>query len=707
MQNRKMTGNKIISSWKQGNAEDCPVTRLFNIASLLGLAGLMLGCCLPGSVSARVVLGEPPAAPGWMEVPPPDLSPRARTMGGFEVDTAQREETRNFYNAIYKASENDAMNWSGDANTCTPGTIHPEFREATLLRINFFRALAGVPANIVFLETYNDKARQMALMMVANEDISHDPPASWLCYTEEGAEAANKSNLSLGSAGPEAVSNYIRDDGAYNAAVGHRRWLLYPQTREMGSADAKSSRYGEANVTWVRDGRYFNTRPATRNDFVAWPPAGYCPYQLLPSRWSLSYPDADFSQARVSMIRGNTSISVSIESRQERYGENTLVWRPELESMTAPSEDMSYQVEVGNVVVDGKTKDFTYHVTVFDPDLPGADTVLPTLSGPAEAEVNGDNHYSFDPVPQVGGHEWRRAELGQASPEGAENGTNGVEDGTDSSYDLITLQISANGDAAFHLAHPQAVAQYFTLKDEFLVGDQAELRFASRLGWSTGEEFAKVQVSLDGGQGWRDVYSQSGGNRESDFAIRRVSLEAYANRIIQLRFAYTLGTRGSYYSDTDIDVGWLVDDISLDNAWRLEAVHYHELDPDQNQLLFQPQHGGEYLLQVRALLYGEYPLDWAEPLRVTAVDTGLDPSRLPADRVFDWAEITYPALFQPAGASQRGLMAGYYYRYYAATGRYLGEKDGRIYYFVPAESPYIYDVGSLADYLAEAGSEGF
>ena len=73
--------------------------------------------------------------------------------------------------------------------------------------------------------------------------------------------------------------------GAGNAAVGHRRWILYPQTRNFGNGDVpvNGSNYA-ANALWVIDGNFGGPRPTTREPYVAWPAPGYFPYELVPNR---------------------------------------------------------------------------------------------------------------------------------------------------------------------------------------------------------------------------------------------------------------------------------------------------------------------------------------------------------------------------------------------------------------------------------------
>src|SRR5205085_4420578 len=120
---------------------------------------------------------------------------------------------------------------------CTGGTNSTLYLQAVLRRVNYFRAMAGIPSSITFSNEYSRKAQAAALMMGANNNLDHYPPMTWTCYTQDGYDAAGNSNLSLGNAGPQAVGGQVRDNGANNTAAGHRRWILYPQTRFMGSGN--------------------------------------------------------------------------------------------------------------------------------------------------------------------------------------------------------------------------------------------------------------------------------------------------------------------------------------------------------------------------------------------------------------------------------------------------------------------------------------
>ena len=154
---------------------------------------------------------------------------------------------------------------------------------------------------------------------------------SWKCYKKEGAEAAGKSNLSLGTHGPDAVDSQMRERKGSNYDVAHRRWLLYPNTPRMGVGGTdyfnEAFNYYGATAVWIIDDSTFSgPRPATRNKYVAWPPPGYVPYQVVWARWSFSYPGADFSAAKVTLRRGTTLLGVKREAPSGGSADNTLVW---------------------------------------------------------------------------------------------------------------------------------------------------------------------------------------------------------------------------------------------------------------------------------------------------------------------------------------------------------------------------------------------
>jgi hypothetical protein len=208
-------------------------------------------------------------------------------------------------------------------------------------------------------------------MMSVQGSLSHNPGTNWACYTPTGAEAAGKSNLALGADAAAAIDLYMDDPGSGgNAAVGHRRWILYPPTRIMGTGNVPSAGGWAANDLWVIGGS--GSRPA-QPLWVAWPPPGYVPWQIMPrssGRWSFSYAGATFSGAAVYVQHAGTNVPVMLEAQAQGYGDNTIVWVPQGIATALPTADLRYDVAVSNVLVNGQSRLFNYSITVIDATVP-------------------------------------------------------------------------------------------------------------------------------------------------------------------------------------------------------------------------------------------------------------------------------------------------------------------------------------------------
>jgi hypothetical protein len=325
-------------------------------------------------------LGDPPPAPKRVSVEGSSEAeinveasalflPSIQTQLAW-VNTASRAESQLLFRIGYLNTENVDTGWRGDLDSCNAGTTSENYRAAVLRPINYFRGMAGVPEIRGFDNEFNAKAQAAALMMSLNVNLSHTPPPDWECYSKAGSDGAGSSNLALGYVGTDAISHgYLRDDGVNNFPVGHRRWILYPQTQMMGTGDIPPhDQNPPANALWVIDHEhYFDPRPATRDEFVAWPPPGYVPFQVVYPRWSFSHPQADFSKATVTMTRAGQGVNVKILPVVTGSGENTLVWEPQMSFTNPPAADTRYVITVGNVLIGGRARSFSYAVIVFDP----------------------------------------------------------------------------------------------------------------------------------------------------------------------------------------------------------------------------------------------------------------------------------------------------------------------------------------------------
>ncbi len=291
--------------------------------------------------------------------------------GTLWIDTSNPEAVSGAFLAEF-TKDVPAVEWQGDHTSCDGGTSSADLRTSTIARVNYYRAMAGVPAVVTENEEFSEKAHSGAIMMSVEGELTHEPPPSFACYTEVGFEAASNSNLYLGRTGPSAIDGYVEDPGEDNADVGHRNTLLHPPTTEMGVANIESrDGYDEANLVWVFDEQVFDKSTVSREQdgFVAWPPKGFVPQEVVYDRWSFSLPEADFTDATVTVTSNGEAIplsSITKEGKPGRVPNPIIVWEPVLEDR---SERVAYDIEIRNVSLGGQQQDYAYTVTVLEPLL--------------------------------------------------------------------------------------------------------------------------------------------------------------------------------------------------------------------------------------------------------------------------------------------------------------------------------------------------
>lgn len=270
------------------------------------------------------------------------------------------------------------IGWTGSVAACDAGAPSSAAQSATSTTINYVRRLAGLDP-VSLDPALSASAQEAALIMEANDDLSHDPPSSWTCWSEEGARAAGSSNLALGNSGAAAILAYMQDDGAGNEVVGHRRWILRPDAATMGSGSTSG-----ANALWVFGA---DAVGAATPDWVPWPTGGYFPSPLEPAgRWSLSASDpaVTFAGARVAVVAPDgTSLPVRAYPPREGFASNTLVWEVTSVEVPTGAAPATYTVTVSDIGrSDGPPLTFEYGVSFVSPPLTPAAPV--SLSGTAK-----------------------------------------------------------------------------------------------------------------------------------------------------------------------------------------------------------------------------------------------------------------------------------------------------------------------------------
>jgi uncharacterized protein YkwD len=292
-----------------------------------------------------------------------------------DLSTNLKDTVTKLYREIYCPSNRTISSWEGDLEAGDFGSVSPDYIEAIKQRISFFRALARVPSTVSFDSPLNTYASQAALMMSVNKKISHSPDSSWLYYSSKGAEAAASSNLSLGTAGPETIDDFIADDGNLNSSVGHRRWLLFPSNASfgLGLVDPPQSTFPSALALWVVPPLITASSPA-----YSWPPPGFVPYSLVFQRWSFSLSGADFSNTRITVLKDGKPQEIILEPIVSGFGDNTIVWQL-VKPVVPTNTDSVFSVSISNVrTPQNDEKDFSYTVTAYSPD---------SANGPSDEKI--------------------------------------------------------------------------------------------------------------------------------------------------------------------------------------------------------------------------------------------------------------------------------------------------------------------------------
>ena len=210
------------------------------------------------------------------------------------VDLSHRASARAWHNRWWPKTYGADMGFTGDVSKGLAGDVSPAWRDQCLLRINLLRRMAGCQP-LVFKDAYNRIDQQAAMMMSANNQLSHYPDTNWLYWNEDGWNAAQRSSLALGLCGPGAVLGYLFDPGPLNTGTGHRLQMLMPALNAAGWGDVPANtatgNYA-ANAFYMNDPSFAGSLNYDR-PLVGWPAPGYVPNYLITGRWSLGLPDAD------------------------------------------------------------------------------------------------------------------------------------------------------------------------------------------------------------------------------------------------------------------------------------------------------------------------------------------------------------------------------------------------------------------------------
>lgn len=442
----------------------------------------------------------------------------------LSVNTASRNDVLSFYQNIYQASENyaTAINLTYSVETCAEGTLPAAYTTLMQRRVNYFRALAGVPATISMnnastVVTTGDPyaasaattktlaAQKAALILSRNNTLTHQPPTNLSCFTSAGGNGCYFGNIAYGVYGPPALDAYMRED-VNNQEAGHRRWILYDSATNFATGDIpRSGSYPATNTLYIsqRSVELASVSPA----FIAWPTSGFFPWQHATTYWSLSYPGGNFTNATITVTKDGVAQTVDSINRTQGYGNNGIVWR--VPNMLTGGPDASYDVTVSNIGGGGPTS-HSYRITFFS-----ANHLLtpPTLSGTLTVDPGGSRNFLIGPVDVAEEYQLevgKKNALPSSTVEGGEDATAsfiipGPVTGT--GYNLRSTTYKRTGSKSLNLAYTNVSQneQWVEFDRVLLPKTNASISYYRKLSFVNSDTTFVAQYCLNNDGQWIDI----------------------------------------------------------------------------------------------------------------------------------------------------------------------------------------------------------
>lgn len=252
---------------------------------------------------------------------------------------------------------------SAQVSSCEPGSYSTVGKKGTLDRINALRFFAGLEP-VVENSGYSQGAQACALIMDAENRLSHTPDETWDCYSDVGADGAGHSNISTQPSIPSVMA-YMEDAGANNyAALGHRRWILDSRMTQVGMGST-----ADYSCLWVVPEGGAGQPSA---DYVAWPPGGEVPFSALgygnidDTGWSLQSSTFNIGNGIITVSSEGVALPVQTRVLSQGAGDFYAIgWIP---SGWSTQPGMTYHVQAQIIVSPFPEDDviIEYDVVVLD-----------------------------------------------------------------------------------------------------------------------------------------------------------------------------------------------------------------------------------------------------------------------------------------------------------------------------------------------------
>lgn len=269
-----------------------------------------------------------------------------------------------------------------DLADCDEGSLKMSEKMKAVDYVNAIRRLHGL-APVIYRSDDDRAVAESALIMAANNVLTHEPSSNLSCWTREGAEASEESNLAIMSftgTGQELATTEQMIDMFWKDTLvedlGHRRWLLDPFLKfvSFGRVDRPASA-GGLGVTAATMRIVYPERQDVSGssvDYVAYPYRDY-PAELYNGDLMMSFSvvadrrvfrnnvNVDFRGARVEIVgqKGERVPVAGMLHDNLAYGlPNCLYWRADVRP------GIRYAVRVSGVRVAGDVKSYEYWFTL-------------------------------------------------------------------------------------------------------------------------------------------------------------------------------------------------------------------------------------------------------------------------------------------------------------------------------------------------------
>lgn len=234
-----------------------------------------------------------------------------------------------------------------------PGKLNDEYLKRGLDTANFYRFITGLPSDLQLDPQLNRQAQHGSVLVSTVGQLTHWPkqPADMLKeFYDIGYKSSSSSNLyytsgSNGNILVDSVNAYIDDSDVSNIdRLGHRRWVLSPQLKNIGFGLAYKSNPAKGSGYYSAMQVFDTSRSDSLNfNYSLYPNKGYFPLEYFNGQqaWSVQLNPERFEAPSLSDVK----VELTRLSDQRTWNFNHEMVKEEFPAgyRNVDSEDLKWQ----------------------------------------------------------------------------------------------------------------------------------------------------------------------------------------------------------------------------------------------------------------------------------------------------------------------------------------------------------------------------